>query len=104
MSGELVGAGGSFTAPEGHAGCCALRVFDKDATGGNAADAPGSISEQHNVARETLDGEIFVHRAHSDAFGLGDDGVERIFGYCAATGDSGKPRAATPTQNMVDAI
>ena len=32
----------------------------------HAADAPGSVAEQHDVAGQALDGEILVHRADHD--------------------------------------
>src|ERR1700730_16410015 len=104
MSGEFVSASGSFTAPERDAGRSALRIFDKHAAGRDPADTPGSVSEQDDVARETFDSEVLVHRADRDAFGLRHNGIERIFRNCAATRDGGEPRSTASAQNVVDTI
>src|SRR5207249_1986607 len=72
-----------------------LGVFHQDAPGLHAANAPGSVSQQHDVARQAFYREVFVHRAHDGAFRLRDHGVQRIFGNGATTGDGRKAAAAT---------
>src|SRR5260370_877706 len=67
---EFVRARWSFAAPERHGGRRALRVFHKDAAGLHAANAPGGISEEDDVACEAFHGKIFADRADGDALGL----------------------------------
>ena len=95
LLGKFRGAGGRFATPEGHVGRSALGVFDEDAAGLHAADAPGSVAEKHDVAGQALDGEVFVHRANDVVFGRGDHGVEGVFRNGAAAGD-GREAAAAP--------
>src|ERR1700738_1863439 len=104
MGRELVGAGGSFTTPERHAWRRALGVFDEHAARCDTTDAPGSVSEQHDVAREAFDRKVFVNRADGYAFGLRDNGIERIFGDCAAACDGSEPRSTAGAPNVGDAV
>ncbi len=47
---KLHRASGSFAAPERNCGSGAVSVFDENRIAANAADAPGSIAEEHDVA------------------------------------------------------
>src|SRR2546430_6358128 len=44
----------------------------------HAPNAPGGVSEQDDIARETLHREVFVHGANQRAFGLGDRKSTRL--------------------------
>ncbi len=70
----------------------------------HAANAPGRISEEENIAAQTFDGEVFVHGADHGAFRLGDDGVERVIRNRAAAGDGGEAAAAASAEAMIDLI
>ena len=52
-----------FATPEGNARRRAVRILHQHAAGlaFHAANAPGGVAQQHDVARVALDGEIFVH-------------------------------------------
>src|SRR5579863_10271457 len=76
LLGQLARARRRFAAPEGDIRRRTLRVFDKDPARLDAADAPGSVSEEHDVATKALDREIFVHRTDVRAIRLGDHGVK----------------------------
>src|SRR6266852_9156099 len=104
MCRQLVSTSRRLAAPERHAGSRPLRIFDKHAAGCDTANAPGGISEQNDVASQTFDCEVFVHRTDGDAFRLRDNGIERILGNCAAARDGSKSRAAPWPQNMVDSV
>ena len=79
MGGEFVCSRWSFAAPERNVGCRALRVFHQDAACLHAANAPGRISQQHDVSRETFDGEVFVNSPNNGGFGLCDDACRANF-------------------------
>src|SRR5258708_30775554 len=101
---EFVRARWSFAAPERHGGRRALRVFYEDAAGLHAANAPGGIAEEDDVACEAFHGKIFVDGADGDALGLGHDGIEGILRNRAAAGDGREARAATCANDPVHAI
>ena len=61
--GEFHGARRRFAAPERNVGRRALRVLDQHGAAAHAANAPGRVAEQHDVAAQTLDGEILVDGA-----------------------------------------
>ena len=94
--GKLRRASRCLAAPERHIGRRSLGVFDQHPAGFHAPNAPGGVSEQDDVARETLHREVFVHGANQHAFGLGKNRIERIVGDRAAAGDSRQP--ATPAR------
>src|SRR5207237_10306911 len=104
VRGELLGARWSFTTPEGNVGRCSLRVFYEDPPSLHAPDAPGSVSQQHDVARDALDGKIFIYSADHRPFRVGDHGVQRILGNCAAAGDGGQAAAAAGADHAVHAV
>ena len=64
-----------------------MRIFHKDAARLHAADAPGTVSEEHDVAAQTFHGEILVDGANVGAFRLSHHGVKRIVGNRAAARD-----------------
>src|SRR6266852_566708 len=101
---EFVGTRRSFAAPEGDGGRRALRVLYEDAAGLHAANAPGGIAEEDDVACEAFHGKIFVDGADGDALGLGHDGIEGILRNRAAAGDGREARAATRANDPVQAI
>ena len=102
--GELGGAGGGFAKPERHGGVGAGGVLDADAAGLDAADAPGGVAEQEDVAGAAVDGEVFIDGADDGFVGLGDDGVVGAVGDGAAAGDGGEAGAAAGAEAVVDAV
>ena len=70
----------------------------------HAADAPGCVSQQHDVASKAFHGEVFVYRADDRALGMGDHGVQRIFWNGAAAGDGGKTAATARANDAVYAV
>src|SRR5216684_7344029 len=101
---EFVGTRRSFAAPEGDGGRRALRVFHEDAAGLHAANAPGGIAEEDDVACEAFHGKIFVDGADSDALGLGHYGIEGILRNGSAAGNGREAGAATRANDPVHAI
>src|SRR5882757_6209967 len=81
-----------------------MRILDSDPAGLDSLDSPGMGAEQKYVARETLDGEIFVDGADGFVVGLGDYGVVRVFRNSAAGGDGGEARAPAAFDAMVHLI
>ena len=104
MSGKFVRARRRFAAPERHVGRSSLRVFHEHAASLHAADAPGCVSQQHDVASKAFHGEVFVYRADDRALGMGDHGVQRIFWNGAAAGDGGKTAATARANDAVYAV
>ena len=66
-----------------------MGVLDPHPAALHAANLPGRVAQQENVAFETLDGEVLVDRAHEGVFRLGDDVVIGVVGYGAAAGHGG---------------
>ena len=64
-----------------------MRIFHENASGLDATDAPGTISEEHDVAAQALDGEIFVNRTNVSPFRLSHYSVKCVVGNRAATRD-----------------
>ena len=104
LLGKLQRAAGSLAAPERDAGRGALGVFHPQRPGFHAADAPGGGAEQEDIAGHALHGEILVHRAHCDAFGLGHHQVLRGVGNGAARGDGGEARVAPAAHAAVHGV
>ena len=98
---QLHRAPGRFAVPEGNRRRRAVRVLDPDAPGLDAADAPRRRAEQEHVARQALDGEVFVERADDRPVGLGDHEVLRVVGNGAAGRDRGETRAASAAHDAV---
>ena len=71
-----------------------MRVFNDHLTHLHAPNAPGGIAEQHDVATQTFDCEVFVNGADHSAFGLGDNGVKRVIGNRATASDRGQAAAS----------
>src|SRR5260370_21008891 len=101
---EFVGTRRSFAAPEGDGGRRALRVFHEHAAGLHAANAPGGIAEEDDVACEAFHGKIFVDGADSDALGLGHYGIDGILRNGSAAGNGREARAPARAHNAVYAI
>ena len=70
----------------------------------DAADAPGTVPEQKNIAPETFDGEILVHFADEGFTRKLDDIVVSGIGNRAAVGDRSQARTAARPQHAVDTI
>src|SRR5689334_11192419 len=104
MRRKFIGARRSLTTPERHVGSSSLCVFNQNPSCLHAADAPRSISQQHDVARDALDRKVFVYRADNGAFRMRNDGVKRIIGNCAAAGDGGQAAAAARANYAVHAV
>src|SRR6516162_2840349 len=81
-----------------------MRVFDADAARLHPPYSPRCGSEQKDIARETLDCEVFVYGADDGFFGFRDDKVIRVFGNGAAGCDCRQPRAAAAANDAVDLI
>src|SRR5262249_11842738 len=102
--GKLGRARGGFSEPERNVGSRAVGVLDAHAALLDALDAPGSGSQQEHAAGNTFYGEIFVHRSHYSALGLGDHLIIRVVRNRAAGSDGGQARAAPAADAMVDAV
>ena len=85
---------GRLAEPERDGRRRAVRVLDADAPGLDAADAPGAVAEEEDVARHALDGEVLVDRADAEPLRLLDHLVVRGVGDGAAAGDRREARAA----------
>src|SRR5258708_4054236 len=66
-----------------------------------SADAPGSVTQQHDVAGVALHREIFVKGADHNAIWLGDHGEERSLRNSAAAGNGRQPAASPRPQLAV---
>ena len=83
-----------------------MSVLDQHASGLalHPPNAPRSIPQQHDVARETLYGEVFVNGANYHSLGLLDHGEQRSLGNRSAAGDRGQPAASTRANFIVHTI
>ena len=70
----------------------------------DAADTPGAVTEQKNIAPETFYREVFVHLADEGFTGKLDDIVVSGIGNRAAVGDRGQARTAARPQHAVNPI
>ena len=104
LVGELGCASGSLAQPEGDGRRGALRILDPDPPTLDAADPPGRVPQQEDVAATALDGEVLVHGSHEDVLRLGDDVVVGVVGFGAAAGERGQAGATPPTQLAVDDV
>ena len=83
-----------------------MRVLDKH-TAGFAfypANAPRTVSQQHDVTGVALHREIFIDCADNNSIRLRNYGKQRRFRNSPAAGDGGQPTAAASTQPMIHAI
>jgi hypothetical protein len=62
------------------------------------------VTELKDVARETLDREVLIHRADKMVFRFEQDFVIGIVGNGAAGGERGQPRAAPAAQHVIDRV
>ena len=74
-----------------------MGIFHKNSTRLDAANSPGGIAEQHDIAAQALDREVFVNRAHGIALGFRHHRVEGVIRNRSAIGDGDKA-AAAPSQ------
>ena len=70
LRGKFGGAAGASPRQKGTLGAAPCASSTRTRPRLHAADAPGSVAEQHDVAGEAFDGEIFVDGADDGAFGL----------------------------------
>ena len=63
-----------------------------------------SVSQQEDVPRHALDGEVFVHAADGGALGVLHDLVVGSIGDRAPGRDRGQARAAPAPEQAVDAV
>ena len=104
MRGKFVRPRRRFAAPKRNVGRSALRVLHQHASRLHAADSPGRVSEQHDVARQTLDGKIFVHGADNRVIRRGHNRVKRILRNRAAAGDGRKPASTAAAQALIHLV
>ena len=106
MGGKLLGSRRSLAPPEGDGGRSAMSIFDQHTArlAFHAADAPGGVAEQHDVAGHALDGEVFVQRAHDNSVRFGHHREQCGLRDGAAAGDGGQPAAAPRPQFAVHAV
>ena len=101
---ELIGAPRRFAIPERNGWRRAVRILHANAARFHAPDAPGRGAQQEDVARQALDGEIFVQRSDRRAFGFGDHQIVGGLRNGSAGSDGRQPRAAPPAHPAVDLI
>ena len=84
----------------------AMRIFDQHPTrlAFNAANAPGSVAQQHDVAGVAFDREIFVEGSDDAAFGLGDHCEQSSLRNGAAAGDRSQPGSTAGAQFAIHTI
>ncbi len=70
----------------------------------DSPDAPRRIPQQHDFSRHAFGGEIFIHRAHDNAFRFRHHREQRVVGNRAAARDRRQARPAPRSQFAVDAI
>ncbi|SAK95147.1 hypothetical protein AWB82_06876 [Caballeronia glebae] len=101
---KLVAAAGRFAQPERDVRRLAVRVLHAHAPAFHAHDPVRRIAELKDVARETLDGEILVHRADLQALRFEDHGEIGVVGNRAARGDGRQLAAAPAAQRARDRV
>ena len=104
LLGQFWCPGGRFAPPKRNVWRRAFGIFNQYRSGLYTANAPGIISQEHDVAPQTLDGKVFIDGADDNRFRLGNHGVERILGNGTAAGNGSKSAAAPPAQAFVDLI
>ena len=70
----------------------------------DSADAPRGIAQQHDVAREAFDGEVFIDCSHDYTLGFGDDRVIRRVGDRATGGDGSDASPTSRADSMIDPV
>ena len=93
--GELGGPGRSLAEPERDRRRKVAGVVHAHRADLDLGHPPRMGTEQEDVARGGLDGEVLVHRAHGHAVGVEHDAVVTCLGDGAAAGQSGQSGAAT---------
>ena len=104
LVGEFPGAARGFAQPEGDGGQIAVGIFDPHAPAFHAADFPGSVAQQEDVAGHALDGEVLVDGAHESSVRVGHHVVIGVVGNGPAAGQGGNARPPASLQPMIDAI
>ncbi|MCY1413348.1 hypothetical protein D9M71_287780 [compost metagenome] len=93
---QFIAAPRCFAQPEWNVRQLALSVLDPYSARFNADDAIGAVAELEHIARQALDGKVFVDAADIQAQGFKDHGIVGIVRDGAAAGH-GRQLAATPT-------
>ena len=101
---QLAAASRPFAQPERDRGGRAARVLDPHPARLDPPDAPGGVSQQHDVAGHRLDREVLVQRADQRPLGLEDHVVVGVVGDRAAGGQRGQARPAPPAQAPVHGV
>ncbi len=81
-----------------------MRVGDAHHAVADAQDPPRSVAELEDVARQRLDGEVFVERADEMALGLEQHAVVEHFRNRAAVGDRADARAFSTSYFFIQTI
>src|SRR5581483_876220 len=97
-----MGSRWSFAQPEGNCGGCAVSVLNQHASGLalHTPNPPGSIAEQHDVARQAFNREVFMNGANHRTFWLLDYCEQRRLGNRSTAGDRRQP-GTSPCANLV---
>src|SRR5262245_58534221 len=81
-----------------------MRILNAHATHLNAADSPGGVAQQHDVARQALDRKVLINAADNDAFRLRYHRVIRGVRYRSPGSDCSQARSTASSNAAVDAI
>ena len=93
-----------FAEPERNSGRLAVRIFDANHAGIDAQNLPRRVAELKDIAGQTFDGEIFVHRADERFGGFEDDAIIGVVGNRAAGRECEQARAAPAADAMIDGV
>ena len=81
-----------------------MGIVDPNFSRTDPPNAPRTVAKQEDIAGETLDGEVLVHRADQCFARELDDAIVGGVGNGAAVGDRRQTRAAPRSQHAMDAI
>src|SRR6185312_6149636 len=99
--GQLVGTPGRFAEPERNGWRLAVRILDPDDAALHAQDPVGRIPELEDVALQTLDREILIHRADELRLRLQHHPVVGVVRNRYEGGNRREPGTAASAKEMV---
>src|ERR1044072_6037509 len=97
-------ARGRFTEPERNRGRLPVSILDSNFPLLYSQDTPRSISQLKDIALQTLNRKVFVHRSDDKFAGLEHNGVVSRIWNGAAGRDRCESCASATTQSLVDRV
>ena len=99
-----MGTARRFTKPEGNRRRLPVRILHAYFPLLDAEDTPGSVAQLKNIALQTLDSEVFIHRAYDQTAWLEYNSIISGIGNRATGSNCCEAGAAAASQTMIHGV